>query len=64
MDYSNYELLKGNEFPKKSETNKLREKFISNYCNKLGWDKNNLTIEQLEQIKKHKEFHNPELLLS
>jgi hypothetical protein len=49
MDYSNYELLKGNEFP---------------YCNKLGWDENNLTIEQLEQIKKHKEFHNPELLLS
>jgi hypothetical protein len=42
----------------------LREKFISEYTKKKGWDKNNLTPNQLLEIVEQKEYKNPSLLLS
>jgi len=64
MNYENYELINSNGYLKTSRINDLREKFIINFCDNMGWNKDNLTIEQLEQIKKYKEYKNPELLLS
>ena len=60
-EYKDLNLIKGNgESLNKDE---LREKFVSNYCVRKGWNKNSLTEEQLSEIKTHKEYKNPGLLL-
>lgn len=43
---------------------KLREQFIINYCENNGWDKDNLTSEQINIIKSYKEYQTPFLIRS
>ena len=42
----------------------LREKFVSDYCNQKGWDKNSLTSTQLLEISSHPSYKNPLMLKS
>ena len=62
-DWSDFE--KDNpEFLSKEELNMLREKFISEYARKKGWDKTQLTPEQLLEIVQQKGYSNPGLIKS
>jgi hypothetical protein len=62
-DYNKYELLKGGQSVEQNNTEKLREQFVNKYCNKNGWDVNNLTPEQLNEIKSQREYQNPNMIL-
>jgi tRNA 2-selenouridine synthase SelU len=42
----------------------LREHFVNTYCQQQGWDKYNLTFEQVLQIREHKEWKSPGMLRS
>ena len=42
----------------------LREKFISEYARKKGWDKNNLSPNQLLEIVQSKGYSNPSIIKS
>lgn len=44
------------------EVLELREKFATEYCVKKGWDKSNLSIEQVLEIRNNNEWHNPGLI--
>ena len=63
-DYSNYEILKGGQSKETTDLNSIREQFINKYCISRGWDVNNLTPEQLNEITNNKEYKNPGMLLS
>jgi hypothetical protein len=61
----------GNEFLIKNTNNltkddltMLRERFISDYSRKKGWDKNQLTPEQLLEIVQQKAYANPGIIKS
>jgi len=41
---------------KKEDIKIIRERFISIYCKKKGWDQNNLSPSQLIEIVQKKEF--------
>jgi len=58
-----YELLKGGQSVEQKNTDKLREQFVNKYCSKFDWDVNNLTPEQLNEIKSQKEYKNPNMIL-
>lgn len=45
-----------------NELQMIREDFKKKYARQKGWDENNLTEEQLNEIKKQKEWQNPMLL--
>jgi hypothetical protein len=40
----------------------LKERFISEYARKKGWDKTNLSPDQLMEIVQQKGFRNPGLI--
>jgi len=40
----------------------LKERFISEYARKKGWDKTNLSPDQLMEIVQQKGFKNPGLI--
>ena len=61
-DYSKYELIKGGESREQSNVNSLREQFVIKYCAQNGWDSNNLTNEQMNQIRMCREYNNPDIL--
>lgn len=42
----------------------LKEAFVEKYAKLKGWDKNNLTKEQLNEIFQQPEYQKPGLLLS
>jgi hypothetical protein len=42
----------------------LKESFVEKYVNLKGWDKDNLTTEQLNEIHTQDGYKNPGLLLS
>lgn len=42
--------------------NTLREKFVSEYATKKGWDISNLTNEQLTEIKAQKGYQCPGMI--
>jgi len=46
------------------DMNDLRESFVDKYANLKGWDKANLSSEQLNEIQTQDGFKNPGLLLS
>lgn len=46
------------------EIRELREKFVEKYVNEKGWDKNKLTMEQLNEIYQQDEYKKPGLLFS
>ena len=48
----------------KEDENILREKFVSDYARKKGWDKSNLTPTQMLEIVQQKGYKNPGLILS
>ena len=52
------------KFVSDDELKMLRESFIINYSKDKGWDPNNLTEDQLMEIKKHRNYINPGMLLS
>jgi hypothetical protein len=41
---------------KKLDIKLLRERFISNYCRKMGWNPNKLSPSQLVEIIENPEF--------
>jgi hypothetical protein len=58
------DLIKSTNNPTNDDLKLLREKFISEYTKKKGWDKNNLSPNQLLEIIEQKEYKNPGLLFS
>ena len=59
----NAELIKSNVLPVE-EINLLREKFIVDYARKNGWNKDNLTPNQMLEIISHKNYKNPGMIFS
>jgi hypothetical protein len=60
MKYKKEELIAGNSL----DVKETREKFIKEYSNEKGWDHENLTNEQLKEIKSQEGYKNPGMLLS
>jgi len=58
----NENLIKSTQNISKEDINMLREKFINEYSRKKGWDKNNLTPNQLLEIVEQKDYKSPGLL--
>lgn len=56
------EYLAGGKSSHEEDLTKLREDFIEKYCNQNGWDKESLTIEQMNIIRSHKEYNTPYLI--
>lgn len=46
------------------DMNFLREKFVTEYSRKKGWDKSNLTPTQMLEIAQQNGYKNPGLILS
>jgi len=46
------------------DTNMLRERFISDYSRRKGWDKENLSPTQMLEIAQQGGYKNPGLILS
>lgn len=44
------------------DINLLREKFISDYSKKKGWDKNKLSPDQMFEIVQSPEYKNPGII--
>ncbi len=42
----------------------MRDHFVSRYCSFKNWDKQNLTVEQISEIRSHQEWRNPGILKS
>jgi hypothetical protein len=40
---------------------KARDTFIDSYCKDQGWDKNNLSVDQILEIREQPEWQNPKL---
>jgi len=57
------ELIK-NETLSEIESIQLRDIFVNRYCNNKGWDKCNLSFEQVLEIRTHREWKNPGLMKS
>lgn len=57
------ELIK-NETLSEVQILELREHFVNTYCSQLGWDKYNLSFEQVMQIREHKQWKTPGMLTS
>ena len=64
MQSDNEKLIKSTNNLSTDDVNMLREKFISEYARKKGWDKNQLTPEQLLEIVQQKGYSNPGLIKS
>lgn len=65
--YSTQELVKDTTAEKLFSVNEilsLRESFVTKYCTIKGWDRGNLTIEQVSEIRTKKEWINPGALNS
>jgi len=55
-------LIKDSALPEK-DVELLREKFKSDYADRHGWDKDNLTSEQMFEITTQKGWKSPGLIL-
>jgi hypothetical protein len=58
------DLIKSTTNISKEELNLLREKFVVEYSKKKGWDKNNLSTNQMMEIVEQKQYKNPGIILS
>lgn len=47
-----------------SEIIQLRDNFTNEYINEKGWDQNNLTFEQVMEIRSNVKWKNPHLMFS
>jgi hypothetical protein len=61
---ANENLIKSTNNLTKDDLSMLREKFISEYARKKGWDKNQLTPDQLLEIVQQKGYSNPGIIKS
>lgn len=53
-----------NEILSESDTVQLREIFVSKYCSHKGWDRENLSFEQVLEIRTHNEWKSPGIMKS
>jgi hypothetical protein len=60
----NEKLIKATNNLSKDDMTMLREKFITEYARKKGWDKNRLTTEQLLEIVQSNGYKNPGIIKS
>lgn len=58
-----YKLIK-DSFISNNDIEELREIFKNEYAKKRGWDVNNLTVEQLNEIKSDKSWNQNFLIKS
>ena len=61
---NNENLIKSTQNLAKNDLILLREKFITEYARKKGWDKNHLTPTQLLEIVEQKAYKNPGIIKS
>jgi hypothetical protein len=64
MQRDNLSLIRDTSKISKDDENILREKFVSDYSRKKGWDKENLSPTQMLEIVQQNEYKNPGLILS
>ena len=64
MQSDDNRLIKSDVKLSKSDENFLREKFISEYSKRKGWDKENLSPTQMLEIVQQSGYKNPGLILS
>ena len=64
MQIDDDSLIKGNVKLSKEDENLLREKFVSDYCRKKGWDKDNLSPTQMLEMVQESGYKNPGMILS
>lgn len=57
------ELIK-NDALTESEIIQLREAFVAKYCANKGWDKENLSFEEILEIRGHSEWKAPGMMKS
>ena len=57
-------LIKSTNNLSKDDMTMLREKFITEYARKKGWDKTRLTTEQLLEIAQSNGYKNPGIIKS
>ncbi|CAG7581338.1 MAG: hypothetical protein SLAVMIC_00792 [uncultured marine phage] len=60
--YDGMDLINGSGEGKNPDITKLREEFKSKYINEKGWDFNNLSEEQLNEIKSQKGYQCPGMI--
>lgn len=61
-DNKNLELITGNGKDNNEKITELREKFKTKYVMKKGWDLNNLSDEQITEIKSQKGYQCPGMI--
>ncbi len=57
-ELKNQDLITGNGYTNES-TADLREKFVNEYSEKMGWDRDILTEEQMNEIHSQKGYQCP-----
>ncbi len=63
MNEKKMDMLKGNQPLTKEEVSLLREKFITEYSKKKGWDPKELSTTQMLEIATQKEYKTPGIVL-
>ena len=63
MNEKKIDLLKGNQGLSKEEISLLREKFITEYSKKKGWNPKELSTTQMLEIATQKEYKTPGIIL-
>lgn len=63
MNEKKMDMLKGNQPLSKEEVSLLREKFITEYSKKKGWDPKELSTTQMLEIATQKEYKTPGIVL-
>lgn len=63
MNEKKADLLKGNQGLTKEEISLLREKFITEYSKKKGWNPKELSTSQMLEIATQKEYKTPGIIL-
>lgn len=58
----NLELFKGGRSSDNNDLTLLREKFKNDYASKKGWNINNLSEEQITEIKSQKGYQCPGMI--
>lgn len=64
MQTDDQKLIKSTNNLSKEDMNLMREKFISEYARKKGWNKENLSPSQMLEIVEQQQYKNPGLLFS
>lgn len=59
MQLDNEKLIKSTNGLAPDELNMLRERFINDYARKKGWDKTNLSPNQMLEIVEQRGYKNP-----